>query len=207
MSIQRKRYASLDEAVQEAVKRRRAELAENPEAELKWQQIQKKFQDSEVKKEAEFKADLERGHSGEHLFFQKYQHLLTHLDGRNADFEINKTGETIELKSDYYDMDKTENFFMECYSYDNKPGGAFQAADKGITYYIYYYVNNDTFYVFNTKQLVRRLAKFKSSMTMTNVKNKGYTTRGLKMARELLTNMCLDPEEIGLFETKKKVDK
>jgi hypothetical protein len=198
--LQKQKYAALDEAVQAAVKRRREEVLSTPEQELRWAKIQEKFQDSEVKKVHDFKEDLARGHSGEHQFFQKYQHCLVHLDGRNADFELIKSEESIELKTDYYDMNKTGNFFIETYSYSDKNGGVFQAADKKITYFIYYFVKNDRLFVFNTQQLVRKCAKLKSTLKTISIKNKGYETKGILVPIETLEHLCLNPEDIGLFE-------
>lgn len=166
----------------------------------KWAQIKAKWasQDKEVIVEKEFKKDLKRGHAGEHSFFQIFQASITHLDGRNADFEINKTGETIELKTDYYDFSLTENFFMERYSYDDKPGGPWQSASKKIDYYIYYYQSHNMLYIFNTEQLVNRLDRIMKNEKLVSVKNKGYTTRGYKVNRKLIEELCLEPETIGL---------
>ena len=193
------KYASMDELIMAAVERKRKQLENTEQSDITWKKLESKWDDSEAKKEYEFKKDLVRGHSGEHSFYQKYQHLLSHLDGRNADFEINKTGETIELKTDYYDENKTDNLFIERYSYDDKNGGPWQSADKNITYYIYQFHNTGNMYVFNTKQLVKKMAKYAATLTLVPVKNKGYTTYGYKVDRQLLKSLILNPEEIGLF--------
>jgi len=98
----------------------------------------------------------------------------------------------------------TENFFMERYSYDDKPGGPFQAASKNIDYYIYYYPSHNELFIFNTKQLVRRLDRIMKNEKLVNVKNKGYTTRGYKVKRSLIEDLCLNFEDIGLVESKGK---
>lgn len=174
-----------------------------------WEKIRAKWaskSEQEDLTKAEFKKDLKRGHTGEHSFFQLFQASVTHLDGRNADFEINKTGETIEIKTDYYDHSLTENFFMERYSYDDKPGGPWQSSSKKIDYYIYYYPSHSELYIFNTEQLVRRLDRIMKNEKLVNVKNKGYTTRGYKVKRSLIEDLCLNFEDIGLVESKGKDD-
>ena len=172
----------------------------------KWAEIQAKWKAASETKpvKAEFKKDLARGHDGERSFYEKYQGSVTHLDGRNADFEINKTAETIELKTDYYDYEKTANFFMERYSYAEEPGGVWQAAKKGITYFIYHFDSHDVTFIFNTKQLVRRLEKLEPTLKLVQVQNKNYITRGYKVPIVLLSEMCLEPADINLHEPKRK---
>lgn len=155
-------------------------------------------------KKAEFKKDLNRGHDGEKSFYEKYKTSVTHLDGRNADFEINKTGETIELKSDYFDYEKTANMFMERYSYDEEPGGPWQALKKKITYYIYHFVSHDITFIFNTAQLVKRLDKLTVNMKLINVQNRNHVTRGYKVPIVQIAELALEPADINLHEPKKK---
>lgn len=151
-----------------------------------------------------FDSDLKRGQGGEHKFYNRFAASITHLDGRNADFEVNKTGETIELKTDYYDMQRTPNFFIERFSYDDKPGGPWQSLSKGITYYIYTFDKCGTIFVFNTAQLVRKLDKICKKLDLIDVPNSGYTTRGYRVERVLLESIMLDCEDIGLVKPKEK---
>ena len=172
----------------------------------KWNEIKAKWAAAatDKPKAADFKKDLNRGHDGERSFFEKYTNSVTHLDGRNADFEINKTGETIELKTDYYDYEKTTNFFMERFSYGEEPGGVWQAAKKSITYFIYHFHSHDVTFIFNTLQLVRRLEKLEPTLKLIQVQNKNYITRGYKVPIILLSEMSLEPADINLHEPKKK---
>jgi hypothetical protein len=169
----------------------------------KWASRTPEFKTPLTLKEKDFNKDLKRGHEGEHSFFMRFQSCLTHLDGRNADFEINKTAETIELKTDYYDHDQTPNFFMEKYSYLDTPGGPWQALSKKIDYFIYFYPSNGALYIFNTAQLIKKLKKLEPILKLVTVKNKGYSTRGYKVSRQLLEDIMLDEETIGLHEGKK----
>lgn len=170
----------------------------------KWSEIQAKFKSvNETKPLKDFKKDLKRGQDAEHIFAMKYQHCITRLDGRGADFEIDKTGETIELKTDFYGEHKTANFFMERYSYDDKVGGPWQALSKSVTYFVYQFDGGSS-YIFNTAQLVRKLDKLTKDMELVCVRNKNHVTKGFKVERSLLDSIRLHPEDIGLYEKKGK---
>ena len=171
--------------------------------EKKWAEIKAKWASKTETPKPEFKKDLKRGHEGENTFYQKYQSSVTHLDGRNADFEINKSGETIELKTDFYNYDKTVNFFMERYSYGEEPGGPWASLKKKITYYIYQFPSHDIMFIFNTAQLVKKLEKMESKLKLINVQNKNYLTRGYKVPIIELAGIELQPEDINLHEPKK----
>ena len=148
---------------------------------------------------ANFKSDLAKGQASEHDFYMKYQHCITRTDGRRGDMEINKCGSILELKSDYYDHDKTSNFFIERFSYDDKPGGVWQSAAAKVTYFIYWWPQTGQTYIFNVQQLLRKLNKLTKSMELVEVRNQGYVTRGYKVPRSALEHLCLTPESIGLY--------
>lgn len=150
-------------------------------------------------KTANFKRDLAKGQQSEHDFYVRYASCLTRTDGRKGDLEINKTGEIIELKSDYYDPAKTENFFFERFSFEDKNGGVWQAADHNVDYFIYWFPLDGSTYIFNVKQLVRKLNKITKSMDLVSVRNNGYITRGFKVSREAVSMILLEPESIGLY--------
>lgn len=148
--------------------------------------------------ENKFDKDLKKGKKSEHDFYMKYQQCLTRTDGRRGDFELNKTSELLELKSDYYDPNKTENFFIERYSHEDKNGGIWQAIDHGVDYYVYWYPLTGDTYIFNAKQLLRKMNKLARKLELVEVKNQGYVTRGYKVERSLLSDLFLSPESIGL---------
>jgi hypothetical protein len=99
--------------------------------------------------------DLERGQSGELLFMEKWCPYLEHLDGKDADFKATKTGYLIELKTDYYDYNKTGNFAMEIIRNlnTNAPGGPFQSLSKGIHFYVYQFPKNNLTFAFDVAKL------------------------------------------------------
>ncbi len=174
-----------------------------------WQSVLGKWVRSDVPKKvllnttttktANFKKDLAKGQQSEHDFYVRYASCLTRTGGRRGDMEINKTGEIIELKSDYYDPNQTENFFFERYSFDDKVGGVWQAAEHGVDYFIYWFPLDGSTYIFNVKQLVRKLNKITKGMDLVSVRNQGYVTRGYKVPREAVSMILLEPESIGLY--------
>lgn len=147
---------------------------------------------------ADFKADLARGRIGELAFLHATEGTLIPTDGRTGDFMLGK--HKVEVKNDHYDMNNTENFFMEVYSSGTKPGGAYQALEHGCKYYCYIYVPNAELFIFDTKALCERLDLLHDSrnLTLTSVGNRGYTTRGLKVHRDWLMDLVIEPSTIGL---------
>lgn len=171
--------------------------------EKKWAEIKAKFASKEpefksTKKVADFNKDLKKGQASEHDFFMKYQEHLTRTDGRRGDFEINKSEEVLELKTDYYDPEATPNVFMERYSYKEAPGGVFQAKEHGVSYYAYWFPKTDLLLLFNVDQLIKRLKKLEPTLKPVYIKNKEHTTMGYLVNRALLEDLCLDPEEVIL---------
>ena len=141
-----------------------------------------------------FKDDLAIGQASELLFFEKlFPTKLERTDGRKGDFKILSTGELLELKSDNYDFFATKNFFMERYSYGDKPGGAHQALANGVKYYCYFFPNSGHFFLFDTQLLVNYLDWRFANSPLIEVKNAGYITRGYKIERSLLAHLLISP--------------
>ena len=97
-----------------------------------------------------FEDSLKKGDYGEKIFYDYFKDKLEKQDGIVHDFKIKNTDIYIELKSDYYDIDKTENFFIEKYSDKNrnKYGGPWQALLNNNKYYIYFFVKNKILFIF-----------------------------------------------------------
>lgn len=135
-----------------------------------------------------FKTSLSKGKVGEAFLLEKWPEL-TLLDGLNADFKL-PDGRTLELKTDYYNMDETANFFIERISNSNKqsPGGPWQAASKGIDLFAYLYIKNKMLFIFDTIKLVAFLES--QSFSLSDVKNKNYITRGIKVPRAQLNHLA-----------------
>lgn len=132
-----------------------------------------------------FQVDLKRGQQGERDFLGLYSRLVA-TDGRKGDI-IAPDGK-IELKTDFYPMTQTPNFFIERYSSVEvlSPGGPWQAAAHGCKYFVYYYTVDKYGYVFEVDALLEQLQKLESSFKPVEVRNKKWTTIGYKVPRELL---------------------
>lgn len=128
-----------------------------------------------------FKSSLNKGQVGEE-FLLKHWPELKRLSGRDADFEL-PDGRTLELKTDYYCMDKTQNLFIEKISNASKqsPGGPWQAASKQITLFAYLYIKNGVLWLFDTDKLVTFLES--TYYPESEIRNKNYITIGMKVPR------------------------
>lgn len=150
-----------------------------------------------VSKIHQFHASLKKGKDAESRFLKKFEGRVEQLDGYKGDFKIISSGKIIELKVDFYDPNLTPNFFMERYSYDAKPGGAWQAMENGASYYVYVFAQEpDKIYVFEVEKLIAEMEKLMPKLRCINVKNVGHTTIGFLTPRELLTHLTLNIEEI-----------
>ena len=131
-----------------------------------------------------FDESLKIGKTGEDIFGNLHPFLVRE-DGLKYDFSFKD--KKIELKTEYYDMDKTENFFIERYSYDNVDGGPWQSLKNGVDYYIHFFVKNHTWFSFTTKELVEYLDTLE--LNLIKIPNKSHITRGFKIKRELLSHL------------------
>ena len=85
---------------------------------------------------------------------------LSRLDVRFHNFQRPGLADEkkLELKTDTYLMEDTENFFMETESH-GKPGGPWRALGDGIDFFVYYYIKNNSFFWFHPKSLCKKLDK------------------------------------------------
>lgn len=138
----------------------------------------------------DFKTSLAKGAAGEVLLMEAWPGL-ERLDGRKSDFLVLATGEQLELKSDQYDMDKTENFFIEVWSDRErlKVGGPRQALSHGSSIWVYMFPKNRTMFVFDTGALVSWLAENVAVYPLINIPNRTWITAGIKVPREVLKHL------------------
>lgn len=146
----------------------------------------------------DFEKSLKIGKKAENEFYDLFKDKLEKLEGYISDFKINKSGETIELKTDNHCPTKTENFFIEKYSYGEEPGGPDQALKKGSTYFIFWFPKSMEFFCFKTDKLVKWLDKNYESPYLLNIRNKNHVTRGYLVPRHELEEIRLNIEEIIL---------
>jgi hypothetical protein len=132
-----------------------------------------------------FKSDLNKGVLGEQLFKRLFT-AATSIDGLKGDLTVN--GLKVELKSDYYDMHSTLNYFMEHYGNMDKQklGGPFKALADGCPYFVYFYVNQLSGSIWRTQELVAQLETILPKLKSVHVPNKSWTTLGYKVPRSLL---------------------
>lgn len=144
----------------------------------------------------EFEKSLRKGKKAESEFHELFKDKVERLEGYMADFKILRTGETIELKTESRCETETPNLFIERYSYGTEPGGPYQAANKGSTYYIHYFPKTQAFYVYRTATLVTWLNANVPRPWLFNIKNKSHTTRGFVVRRSQLEAIQLNLEDI-----------
>lgn len=137
-----------------------------------------------------FVKDLDRGKKGENFINDNFPELELISEPYGADFKCKNTGHLIELKTDFYDFNKTPNFFIERYSnYDTKrDGGVHQAIKYGAQWFMYLFYSDKVLYTFRVNDLIRFIDdnehKFKPSFVM----NRSYRTMGYKINRGELMN-------------------
>jgi hypothetical protein len=140
-----------------------------------------------------FKNQLNVGDRGEKDFVESYKEFSPEKSkDRAIDFHLN-TGESVELKTDTYPMEKTLNFFMETLGNVNagKLGGPFRARQDGVKYFIYYYLNDKQFFWFETVKLCEKLEEIISTKKhkIKSIKNKTWITHGYAIPRSELESV------------------
>lgn len=138
-----------------------------------------------MKKIYKFNEGLKTGKEAEREFFNLFNKKLklSWGDGhKTSDFYVNEK-DGLELKTDYWSMSTTPNFFMEQYSYDKILGGPWQALQKGDKYFAYWFYKDNTVFFFNLQKLVDRLENIKNEYSMKNIKNEKHLTRGYAIPR------------------------
>lgn len=147
-------------------------------------------------KKFDFKKQILTGDIGEKDFYNFYKKLspVKSEDDLAYDFKL-KNGDTIELKTDTYNMENTPNFFMEYYSdmKAQKMGGPWRAYNDSVKMFVYYFIENKTFYWFNTKDLYNVLEKYIASKNprLYSVVNKGWITKGFVIPRKELDSALI----------------
>lgn len=135
-----------------------------------------------------FKLSLVKGDAGETAIL-KLLGGLKKLDGRHGDL-LASNGQKLELKTDYYDMQKSTNFFMERWSdvERQKPGGPWQAEGHECSLFAYYFVKNGTLFVWRLPELLKQLNSVlrEKCLDKVEVPNKSWTTVGYKVPRAFL---------------------
>ncbi len=137
-----------------------------------------------------FKTQLRSGQLGELLYSAAHPEY-TRTDGMTCDFYTD-AGKSIELKSDFYSVESTPNFFFERWSVHEKqkPGGPWQALGHGINEFAYFYVPSLVVYTFPVAELVTRLETLIPNIAPFPIKNQGFTTVGYRVARDQVIDLA-----------------
>ena len=140
-----------------------------------------------------FKKQLRAGEVGEIVFLASQRNDLVKLtDFVSGDFECQDTGDRYEIKSNYYPIEATPNFFFERYSNEAKgtPGGPWRAKEEGVTHFIYFVVPSLVYFKFDTEALVAALDPLIETIKPFPVPNKNYTTIGYRVPREAVIHLA-----------------
>jgi hypothetical protein len=147
--------------------------------------------------EHSFQQQLEVGDKGESDFVISYSDLRPVKSKRDLRFDFTiKDGKTVELKTDFYSMNDTQNYFMEFLSDDSRPdkhGGPFRAKKDGTNYFVYYYYHEKTYHWFAPETLCRAILELheRGMIERRYVWNHGYRTVGYLVPRKLIKDIII----------------
>lgn len=139
----------------------------------------------------DFQKQLTVGNRGEELFLEHYPRKLEIFPGREYDFTVKSSRQKVELKTDTYNMEKSDNFFFERYSdvHRKTPGGPWRAHKDKIDIFCYYFARHNLWFEFrDLPGLIKELNTLTSNQGMVYIKNRGWVTAGFKVPREALSN-------------------
>jgi hypothetical protein len=146
---------------------------------------------------ARFSEDIGFGKRAEQVFLSAYSPWIepaNHEDLKAPDFRVRGTSDLGELKADRYRQPK--NFFLEEFSSEEsgKLGGPFRAEQEGVRYYAYWFTSEGVWFLFELKTLMKRLRSLDLEPFRKRVANRGYTTVGYAVPRELLEDIATKHE-------------
>jgi hypothetical protein len=143
-------------------------------------------------KKWDMKTQLGVGAKGEKLLLKHWpEPVQKHPVFKGPDF-IDAQDKVIELKTDTYDLEATPNFFIERWSdvQNKKPGGPWQAHEKGVHVFVYLFIQNKTWFIFrDMPALIERLDQLTEGKYAINIPNKGWTTQGYRVKRADLQDL------------------
>lgn len=140
----------------------------------------------------DFQQQLKVGSRGEELFLERYPEKIELADDHYCDFRIKSDGRIIELKTDTYSIEKTDNFFIERWSdvHTRAPGGPWQANKYGASIFCYYFIRNNIWFQFeDIPALLERIEELTASAGLVYIKNRRWVTGGYKIKRADLEDL------------------
>ena len=129
-------------------------------------------------------------------YFKTVKHVAT--KHTVADGLVLDKYEWIEVKVDFTDF---PNHFIEQFSsHEQKTsGGPWQYKEKGVRFYLFYYVKNEELYLFDTESLINKIKDLRikniisveKNYRLVNQKGGNYQTGGWKINKKDLDSICL----------------
>ena len=141
-------------------------------------------------KSFKWKDQLEVGSRGEELLMEHYPTPLVIYAAHRADFRRLSDGKLVELKTDTYSLEKTENIFAERWGNieEKKPGGPWRARKDRVGVFIYYFSGHNVWLEWDTKELCKLLDKLTKKSKLVYIKSSGWCVAGYKVAiRDVLS--------------------
>lgn len=141
----------------------------------------------------DFDEQMKVGDRGEMLFTKAYSNLAPVKSADDLKYDFNTSIGTVELKTDTYSMAATPNFFMERYGCMNskKDGGPWRASLDKIDYFVYFYINDGTFFWFKTEELMKIIDPLATKKRERWIKNKAWTAIGYTIPRAELSSAVI----------------
>lgn len=129
---------------------------------------------------------------------KQFQHLQ-HKQGKQhkADAYDPVNEEWLEIKVDYTNY---PNHFVERFSIyeERKDGGPWQYFSRGVKYYVFFYKQLQTIYVFETQVLMTKIEQLlaaeqipEQSKCFVKQRNASYHTYGYKIPKQALDPICI----------------
>jgi len=145
-----------------------------------------------------WKEQLAVGDRGEELVMQYYPEALTVYPEHKADFRRVSDGKLVELKTDTYSLEKTDNCFFERWGDVEKkaPGGPWRARRDRVPVFIYYFVRHNVWLEWDTKKLCTRLDRLTKKQGLIYIKSNGWVVQGYKVPIQAV----LDLADVYTFE-------
>lgn len=140
-----------------------------------------------------FHRELEKGNKGERWMLQHYHSPLLAYREFAFDF-LRDDGKRIEVKTDWYSLDKTEFFFIERWSSieKKKPGGPWQSLGKADVW-LYLFIRDGVYFEFDDMAaFVGALEQLIPDLELIRIPNKGYTGGGYKVPMKALAHLYTD---------------
>ena len=149
-----------------------------------------------------FRKQFDAGNIGEQLFIDSYSKEFNPQKGGGRVIDIIlSNGKTVELKTDSYDMEKTQNMFIEHFGNTSKKtlGGPWRAFQDNIDYFVYLYSKQKIFFWFNPKELANRVDALYNGdrVNAKFIKNPNYETMGYLVNRKDLEDIVIRTDNFG----------